>query len=365
MSYSPVGFEKWDLDTPALMLDLDLLENNIARIAARCKACGVHWRPHTKGNKTPAIAHKLLDAGAIGVTCAKLGEAEIMAASGIRDILVANQVVGERKMARLTHLQRHADVMVAIDHPVHVNMISEAAQAVGVRVRVLVELDIGMGRCGVGAGKPALELSQQADAAPGVIFAGLMGYEGQAMDLPDPEKEAACVEAVALLSGSRERIEASGIECPIVSAGGTGTLAFTPDCPGLTEIQAGGGIMMDTFYATSLGVQGLEHALSVLATVVSRPAPDRAYIDAGRKTTSSQFGLPWVKDREGIEVVGLSAEHGYLELKNPVHPLKIGDKIELISGYSDMTVFLHNEIYGIRSNRVEAVWDILGRGKLQ
>ena len=153
MSYSPVGFEKWDLDTPALMLDLDLLENNIARIAARCKACGVHWRPHTKGNKTPAIAHKLLDAGAIGVTCAKLGEAEIMAASGIKDILVANQVVGERKMARLAHVQRHADVMVAIDHPVHVNMISEAAQAVGVSVRVLVELDVGMGRCGVGAGE--------------------------------------------------------------------------------------------------------------------------------------------------------------------------------------------------------------------
>ena len=365
MSYSPVGFEKWDLDTPALMLDLDLLENNIARIAARCKACGVHWRPHTKGNKTPAIAHKLLDAGAIGVTCAKLGEAEIMAASGIRDILVANQVVGERKMARLTHLQRHADVMVAIDDPVHVNMISEAAQAVGVSVRVLVELDIGMGRCGVGAGKPALELAQQADAAPGVTFSGLMGYEGQAMDLPDPEKKSACAEAVGLLADSREHIEASGIECPIVSAGGTGTLAFTPDCPGLTEIQAGGGIMMDTLYATSMGVRGLEHALSVLATVVSRPAPDRAYIDAGRKTTSSQFGLPWAKDREGIDVVGLSAEHGHLELKNPDHPLKIGDKIELISGYSDMTVFLHNEIHGIRNDRVEAVWDILGRGKLQ
>ena len=188
MSYSPVGMEKWDLDTPALMLDLDLLENNIARIAARCKACGVRWRPHTKGNKTPAIAHKLLDAGAIGITCAKLGEAEVMAAAGIKDILVANQVVGDRKMARLTHLQRHADVMVAVDHPVHVDMISEAAKAVGVNVRVLVELDIGMGRCGVGAGKPALELAQRADAAPGVAFSGLMGYEGQAMDLPDPEK---------------------------------------------------------------------------------------------------------------------------------------------------------------------------------
>ncbi len=365
MSYSPVGFEKWDLDTPALMLDLDLLENNVARIAARCKACGIHWRPHTKGNKTPAIAHKLLDAGAIGITCAKLGEAEVMAASGIRDILVANQVVGDRKMARLTHLQRHADVMVAIDHPVHVRMISEAARGVGVNVRVLVEVDIGMQRCGVTPGKAALELAQQAHAVPGVAFAGLMGYEGQAMDLPDREKETACADAISLLADSRELIETSGIECPIVSAGGTGTLAFTPSCPGLTEIQAGGGIMMDTFYATSMGVTGLDHALSILATVVSHPAPDRAFIDAGRKTTSSQFGLPWVKDRDGIDVVGLSAEHGYLELKNTDRPLRIGDKIELISGYSDMTVFLHNQIYGIRNDRVEAVWDILGRGKLQ
>ncbi len=364
MSYSAVGMEKWALDTPALMLDLDRLEANISRMVSRCRACGIAWRPHTKGSKTPAIAHKLLSAGAVGITCAKLGEAEVMAAAGIRDILIANQVVGDLKMARLVHLQRHANVMVAVDHPVHIQAISEAARTLGVEVRVLVEINIGMDRCGVQPGKPALELAQQADAAPGVVFAGIMGYEGHAMMLSDDEKKPACVEAIGHLADTRAHIEAAGLKVGIVSAGGTGTLAFTPDCSGLTEVQAGGGIMMDTLYSGGMYVKGLEHALTILTTVVSHPVPDRAYVDAGRKTTNMEFGLPGVAGREGITVVGLSAEHGYLKLEGPGTSLQIGEKIELISGYSDMTVFLHDRIYGIRNDRVEVVWDILGRGKL-
>ena len=365
MPYSPVGQPKWELDTPALLMDLDLLESNISTIMARCRACGVDWRPHTKGSKTPAIAHKLLDAGAIGITCAKLGEAEVMAAGGIRDILVANQIVGPQKMARLAHLQRHADVMVAVDHPVHIQSISEAAQVAGTTVRVLVEVNIGLERCGVPPGEPTVDLARQAHAAPGVIFAGLMGYEGHAMALPDAEKQVACRTAIGLLNTARAQVEDAGLEVGIVSAGGTGTLAVTPDLPGPTEIQAGGGIMMDTYYREGLHVQGLAHALTVLTTVVSRPAPDRAVADAGRKTTSNQFQMPEVRDCPGATAVALSAEHGVLRLEGPARDLEIGDKIEYISGYSDMTVFLHDRIYGIRNDRVEVVWDILGRGKLQ
>ena len=365
MSYSPVGFEKSVLDTPALLVDLDQMERNIARIASRCRECGVDWRPHTKGNKIPAIAHKLVSAGAVGITCAKLGEAEVMAAAGIQDILVANQIVGDQKIARLVNLQRHASVMVAVDHPHHIGAISEAARDLGAKVRVLVEIDVGMQRCGVEPGKPALELAQQAEAAPGVIFAGIMGYEGHAMDLPDEEKEAACARSMDLLAQTAIHIQASGLEVGIVSAGGTGTLAFTPALPGVTEIQAGGGILMDTFYPNDLGVKGLEQALTILATVVSHPAADRAVIDAGRKTTSAQFRLPEVTGREGVTVQALSAEHGTLSLDGPGTSLKIGEKIELISGYSDMTVFLHDRLYGTRNNRIEVVWDILGRGKLQ
>lgn len=363
MPYSPVGQSLWNLDTPALLVDLDRMENNIRRMADRCRTSNIAWRPHTKASKTPAIAHKLIQAGAIGITCAKLGEAETMAANGIRDILIANQVVGPQKIARLAHLQRQADVMVAVDHPVHIQAISEAARAIDVTVRVLVEIDLGMKRCGVLPGKPALELAQMAEAAPGVAFAGLMGYEGHVMMMPDAEKEPACRTAMALLADTRATLEQAGIRVDIVSVGGTGTLAFTPDQPGITELQAGGGIFMDTLYSGGMHVKDLESALTILTTVVSRPASDRAVADAGRKSTSNQFSLPEVKDRTDIEVTGLSAEHVVMKLSPSAQSLKIGDKLELISGYSDMTIFLHDRIYGIRNEKVEAVWDILARNR--
>jgi D-serine deaminase-like pyridoxal phosphate-dependent protein len=365
MSYSPIGISKWDLDTPALLVDLDIMENNIRLMADRCKSNGLEWRPHSKGHKTPAIAHKQLQAGALGITCAKLGEAEIMAASGIRDILVANQVVGQQKVARLAHLQRQAKVMVAVDDPFHIQSLSDAAQKANTTIPILVEVNIGMDRCGVQPGKPALDLAQQADAAPGVIFAGIMGYEGHAMALPDPEKEKACREAIAHLADTRALIEREGLKVDIVSAGGTGTLAYTPDLSGTTEIQAGGGIFMDTYYTNDLNVKDLSQALTILTTILSHRAPHRAVADAGRKTTSSQFSMPEAKDRAGITVAGLSAEHALLNLDNPSPAIKVGDKLELISGYSDMTVFLHDRIYGIRNDHVEVVWDILGRDKKQ
>jgi D-serine deaminase-like pyridoxal phosphate-dependent protein len=363
MPFSPIGQSKWDLDTPALLLDLNKLETNIQRMMSRCQKANLNWRPHTKGSKTPAIAHKLIKAGAIGITCAKLGEAEVMAANGIRDILIANQVVGAQKVARLAHLQHQADVMVAIDHPAHIQTISEAAQAIGVKVRVLVEVDLGMHRCGATPGKSVLELAQMAEAAPGIAFAGIMGYEGHVMALPDSEKEKACQKAMAILAETSDMLAGKGLKVGIVSTGGTGSLAFTPDQAGITEIQAGGGIMMDTYYRDGLHVKGLEHALTILTTVVSASAPDRAVADAGRKTTSSQFSMPEVKDRIGITVTGLSAEHVSFKLDASAKPLHIGDKLELISGYSDMTVFLHDQIYGIRNDKVEAVWDILARNR--
>lgn len=365
MSYSPIGISKWDLDTPALLVDLDIMENNMRLMAERCKKNGLEWRPHSKGHKTPAIAHKQLQAGALGITCAKLGEAEIMAASGIGDILVANQVVGHQKVTRLAHLQRQARVMVAIDDPFHIQTISEAAQKANTTVPILIEVNIGMDRCGVAPGKPALALAQQADAAPGVAFAGIMGYEGHAMALPDPEKEKSCKEAIAHLAQTRDLIEKEGLKVDIVSAGGTGTLAYTPDQAGITEIQAGGGIFMDTFYKNDLNVTGLDQALTILTTILSHPTSQRAVADAGRKTTSSQFSMPEVKSHSGITVTGLSAEHATLQLNNPSPAIKIGDTLEMISGYSDMTVFLHDRIYGIRNGVVETVWDILARDKKQ
>lgn len=365
MSYSPIGISKWDLDTPALLVELDIMENNMRLMAERCKSNGLAWRPHCKGHKTPAIAHKQIQAGALGVTCAKISEAEIMAASGIRDILVANQVIGQQKVTRLAHLQHQAHVMVAVDDPIHISSISEAAQKAQTTVPILIEVNIGMDRCGVEPGKPALKLAQQASAAPNVKFAGIMGYEGHAMDLPDTEKEQACREAIAHLADTRALLEREGIPVEIVSAGGTGTFAFTPKEAGITEIQAGGGIFMDTYYKNDMNVKDLDQALTILTTVISHPTPQRAVADAGRKTTSNQFSMPEAKNHPGITVAGLSAEHATLQLDKPSPPIKIGNKLELISGYSDMTVFLHNRIYGTRNDTVEVVWDILGRDKKQ
>ncbi|MBX6773282.1 MAG: alanine racemase, partial [Chloroflexi bacterium] len=184
-----IGRSKWELDTPALCVDLDVMDRNIRKMAGRIIGAGKNWRPHTKGQKVPAIAHKEIAAGAIGVTCAKLGEAEVMAGAGIRDILIANQIVGREKIARLVGLQRHADVMVAIDSPENAREISDAATAMGVTVRVLVEVDVGLHRAGVEPGEPALRLSEYAAALPGLRYSGLMAWEAHATTILDPEKK--------------------------------------------------------------------------------------------------------------------------------------------------------------------------------
>lgn len=362
MPYSPIGQSKWELDTPALLIDLDILEKNIRTIADRCKSTGCDWRPHTKGHKSPIIAQKCIDAGAIGITCAKLGEAEVMAAAGIRDILVANQVVGKQKVARLVNLRRMADVMVAVDDRVHIDEIGAAASEIGVEVRVMIETNVGMNRGGVEPGEPVAELARYATEVDGIVFGGIMGYEGHAMGMPDDEKETECNRCAGLLADSVAAVEDAGIDVPIVSAGGTGTLAYTPDTTSVTEIQAGGGVMMDTSYRHRLGAKGLDYALTLLSTVVSHREPERAVIDAGRKTVHGDYTMPEALD-QGVEVTALNAEHGHLRLGKGAPDLKIGDKIEMVSGYSDMTVFLHDQIYGIRNDRVEAILDVAARGR--
>jgi len=363
MAYSPIGRSKFDLDTPALLIDLDKLESNIATISGRCKGAGVNWRPHTKGHKSPVIAQKAIRSGAIGITCAKLGEAEVMAAAGVRDILVANQIVGNQKISRLVNLRRLADVMVAVDDPGNIQAIGRAASEIGVSVRVLIEVNVGMDRSGVEPGVQAAELSKLASETDGIAYAGIMGYEGHAMALPDAEKEAECQRCIGLLRDSVAAIKGIGLDVPIVSAGGTGTLAYTPDLEGVTEIQAGGGVMMDTYYANKLGARGLDFALTILSSVVSHRHPERAVIDAGRKTVHGDAQTPKALD-EGIEVVALNAEHGHLSLDKNARDLKLGDKIEMVSGYSDMTVMLHDVIYGIRNERVELIMDVAARGRL-
>ena len=357
--------DKSAVDTPALLVDLDALEANIARIAGACRQNGINWRPHTKGIKVPQIARKLIEAGAIGITCAKLGEAEVMAAHSFADILIANQIVGPQKIARLVALRRTCDVIVAVDHQDNVTAIAEAARAAGVTVRLVIEVDMGMKRAGVPPGEACVTLAQFIAAQQGVKFAGLMGWEGQTAGILDSkEKNAAVAAAVAPFAASAALCRKAGLPVDIVSCGGTGTYWITATQPGITEIQAGGGVFNDVHYRKDFGVEH-PYALTIMTTVTSRPTPNRIVCDAGKKTMSSDASMPEPLGLGAVRSSRLSAEHGIVELEQPNETLRAGERLEWIVGYSDTTVHLHEEIYATRKGRIEAVWPIVGRGKIR
>jgi D-serine deaminase-like pyridoxal phosphate-dependent protein len=312
------------------------------------------------------VGRRLIHAGASGLTCAKLGEAEVFAAGGIRDLLIANLLVGPLKVRRLVELRRIADPIVCFDHLDQAGPISRAMEAAGLRVRALLEIDIGMQRAGVLPGQAALELAQQVTRLPGIELVGIMGYEGHLLLIEDPaEKEAKIRAALTLLTQTRDLLTEHGIACPIVSCGGTGSFATCVSQPGITEIQSGGAIFMDAFYRFKCHVSQFRYALKVIAIVVSRPAPDRAIIDAGRKTMNMELVMPLVLGREDIQIVSLSAEHGILRLERSAQELRIGQRLEIVPGYSDFTSVLHDRFYALRGDVVEAIWPLEARGKLQ
>ena len=366
MKLPPLNSPPDDLDTPALCIDLERMEANIGHMVASCSEQNVDWRPHSKCHKSPAIAQKLVAAGAIGVTCAKVGEAEVMAAGGITDLLIANQIVGPQKVARLVALRRAADPIVCIDHLDQARPIGEAMQAAGLAIRVLIEVDIGMQRAGVLPGDPSVQLATALAQLPGITFAGVMGYEGHLLRVPDPvEKEQRIRAALESLVETKQQVESRSIACPIVSCGGTGSYTYSVSQPGITEIQAGGAIFMDDYYRNQCHVEGLDFALTLIATVVSRPTPDRAIIDAGRKTMNSEAETPRVISHPGILVQSLSAEHGTLLLAPEARGLMIGERLALMPGYSDFTCVLHDRFFAFRDQRLEEIWPLEGRGRLQ
>lgn len=366
MSHPPLGTSIDDLDTPALCLDLDAFERNVAEMVRVCRSHGIAWRPHAKGHKSPEIARRQIAAGAIGVTCAKLGEAEVMAAGGVRDILIANQIAGPHKVRRLIELARIADPIVTVDDLAQIEPISRAAAAAGVEVRAIIEVDIGLNRAGVPPGDAVLQLAAVIESLPAVRFVGIMGYEGHLLTVADPEdKQHRIRDAMEVLVAQRDTLLSNGLECSIVSAGGTGSYAITASCPGVTELQAGGLVFMDAFYRHRCQVAEFEFALKLLTTVVSRPTPDRAIIDAGRKSQHADLHPPLVCGREDIRVGRLSAEHGELALDSSAKNLRIGDRLLLIPGYADFTCVLHNDFYVLRENKLVDIWPLEARGKLQ
>jgi D-serine deaminase-like pyridoxal phosphate-dependent protein len=365
MDHTVTPVLKTMVDTPALLADLDVLEANIAHIAESCRTNGVAWRPHFKGHKTLEIAQMQISAGAIGITCAKLGEAEILADNGIKDILIANQIVGFHKASRLMDLLAVADVVVAVDSRENVQELAEATQNSHRTLRVVIEVDTGTNRAGVEPGEPVMALAAEIARHPGLRLAGVMGWEAHTTAIADPvEKEKAVAAAIALLTGSAEALRQAGHDIQIVSCGGTGTLLYCVKQPGVTEVQVGGGVMNDQHYRWHHNID-LPFALTVLATVTSRPTPRRVILDAGRKSMSSETAVPKPLRVPGVADVRLYAEHAQLDLESPSDFPRVGDRVEFIPGYTDSTIHLHEEIIALRGERIEAVWPVVGRGKIK
>jgi D-serine deaminase-like pyridoxal phosphate-dependent protein len=353
------------LDTPALIVDLDVMEANMARILAACRRQGVAWRPHSKMHKTPEIARMQVAAGAIGITCAKVGEAEVMAAAGIRDILIANQIVGHTKIERLVSIAGRADPIVCIDSVENAKALDAAFRAAGKQLRVLIEVDIGMHRAGVTPGADVVELAREIAQCDGLRLAGVEGWESHATTIADPlDKEQTVREAVAQLVASARACREAGFPVEIVSCGGTGTFPFCTEQPGVTEVQVGGAIFSDMHYRTHFHMD-FEPALTILATVTSRPTPTRVIVDAGKKTMSGDAAMPQPRGVRAVRSMRLSAEHTTLELDAPSELPAIGDEIEFVVGYSDTTVHLHEEIAAARGGRIEAIWRVAGRGRIR
>jgi D-serine deaminase-like pyridoxal phosphate-dependent protein len=360
-----------EIDTPALIIELDSFERNLGRLADAAAKGGVGLRPHAKTHKSAIIAHKQIALGALGACCQKVSEAEALVHAGVPDILVSNEVIGRGKLMRLAALARLARIGVCVDDPAAVAMIEEAAGALDTTLTVLVEIDVGANRCGVEAGAPALRLAEQVARAPHLRFDGLQAYQGAAQHLRSyAERRAAIARAAELAETSKRMIERAGIPCPRVSGAGTGTYRFEIESGVYTELQCGSYVFMDADYARNRGEDDrmqpeFEQSLFVLATVMSRPTEDRAILDAGLKAVSVDSGMPLVVDHPGVEFIRAADEHGRLQLARPTNTLRLGDKVRLVPGHCDPTVNLYDWYVCLRQGKIEALWPIDGRGAIQ
>lgn len=359
-----------EYDTPALVLDIEAAERNIERMGEYFRGKKVHLRPHVKVHKSPFLAHKQIAAGAPGITCAKLSEAEVMANAGINDILIANQIIGPYKIKRLASLSKECKLRVLVDDIANAKEISKFATDADSKIGVLIELNLFrnldgiLDRCGVSPGQPAVDLAHKIVGLSGLEFKGLMGYEGSLRKFTTPESRINAVnQALGPMIETKHLIEKSGLEVEDVSSGGTMSYDLVSRVEGVTEIEAGSYVFMDTTYG-KYGID-FEYALTILTGVVSRPRPEKVIVDAGLKTISAEHGLPPIKGREDMECIGLNAEHGHYRLSRPSDSPHTGDRLEMLPTHVDTTTCLHDNYVIARKGEVERTLRIEGRGKLQ
>jgi 3-hydroxy-D-aspartate aldolase len=350
--------DKSEIPTPALVVDMDAMEANLQTMADFFAVGSCRLRPHYKNHKCVALARRQLAHGAVGITCATLSEAEALARNGIRGILLANEIADPVQMARYVELSRVTEIMVGIDNARAVEAMAKASAEATVPFQVLIDIDGGMGRCGVPPGAPALALAQLATAR-GLQVRGVTGYEGHCCRLaPGPGKVEAIHRAIDPLVETARLLRANGIAAEIVSAGGTGTHDISGRIDGVTEIQGGSYLLMDTDYAT-VSPEFLP-ALSLLGTVVSRTGNERLVVNVGLKEISAERGLPVLKNAEGAKLRKLNAEHAIVDIVDPAFGAQVGDRLEIWAFYSDATVNLHDRMYGVRGEQVEEIFLIEG-----
>ena len=349
-----------ELETPCLILDLDALEHNIGVIARLYQDAGCKLRPHVKNHKSPQIAHMQLRAGGTvgGVCAAKLSEAEVMVHAGIPNVLIANQVVGREKLARLASLALRAEMLVACDDSQNANDVSGAATAAGAEIGVLVEVNTSMARAGTRSQKEAVALAQHISRLPGLRFRGIMSH--QVID-GAPDRETRFTKGrddMQVVLDVKAAIESAGLPVETVSTGETWSYDVAVTVPGVTEVQAGSYILLDTSYAymTEFCI-----AAKVLGTVTSVPRPGFAIGDVSIEAMASPKGLPWVETPAGVRVTRLNYEQAFLEFDEGAD-VKTGDRYTLLPAQEDMMVNRWDQYIAVRNGRVEDVWEIAARG---
>jgi D-serine deaminase-like pyridoxal phosphate-dependent protein len=368
------NISKWDIDTPALLVDLDALERNIRRMSEYCRENNVNYRPHTKTTKCPEIAKMQLSAGANGICTAKVSEAEAQIEAGLTDILITSPVITPFKIERLMENRRKAPgLMTVVDNLQNVRDLSAAATDNGLELGILVDLNVGQDRTGVAPGQPAVDLARAVLQSDGLRFRGIQAYAGSMQHVHGFEaRRRRNLETMEPAAETVRMMEAVGIAVEIFSGGGTGTYNMDHYVPGFTEGQPGSYVFMDAQYLAIGGKEftddhygDFEPSLTVLTTAISKPVEESITVDAGTKACAMDDPAPIVKGVAGVSYRLAGDEHGKIAFENPSREIKLGDKIELIITHCDPAVNLYDHYHCIRGDRLEAIWEITGRGKCQ
>jgi len=367
------GTELAEFDTPVLVVDIDAVQRNIERMAGIARAAGVALRPHAKTHKSPNFARRQIAAGAVGICCQKVGEAEVMVAGGVTDILVTNEIVGRIKLARLAGLARLVQIRTVADNAEAVAWLGKAARSAGVTIGVLVDCDLGHARTGLADPRAAAELGKIVAHTDGLHFDGLQAYHGSIQHTEGWEARRAASDAAnARLQGFRTAFAEAKLACRIVSGAGTGTHPFQTAAAGYNEWQCGSYIFMDREYRDAKGEDGgplrtFEHALTMLASVVSVAGENHCVVDAGYKALSVDGGEPELQGLPGWTFGFAGDEHGRLRCTGAeaAPRPRLGDKVQIIPGHGDTTINLHDDYYVVSGGRLVGVWPVAARGRVR